>query len=356
MPLIIAEAGVNHNGSEKLALELVEAAHAAGADIVKFQTFKADLIATPSAEKANYQKRNTSESESHLEMLKNLELSESAHFTLRNRCRELGIEFLSTAFDLQSLSFLVREVGLERLKIPSGELTNAPLLLAHAKYGKDLIVSTGMADMAEIETALGVIAFGLIGSDKPPNKAAFESAFKSQAGQRELKSRVTLLHCTSEYPAPIDQVHLNAMHSIHKKFELDVGYSDHTQGIAVPIAATAIGASVIEKHFTLDKKMDGPDHKASLEPDELRSMVDGIRSAHLALGVAAKEIQPSEMVNRNIARKSIVASRDIEEGEFFSPENLSIKRPGTGLSPINYWELLDTKSSRKYRRGEIIDG
>lgn len=355
MTLIIAEAGVNHNGDEKLAFELVDAAHQAGADIVKFQTFKAKNLVTEEAKQADYQVTNTQKQESQLAMLSRLELSYDAHHELVKHCEKLGIEFLSTAFDSESLDFLVNDLGLTRLKLPSGELTNAPLVLEHARTGCDLIVSTGMATLSEIETALGVIAFGYTSDDSaPPSVQAFQEAYASDEGQQALKSKVTILHCTTEYPAPMEEINLKAMDTLGRAFGLPAGYSDHSQGITIPIAAVARGAVLIEKHFTLDNNMEGPDHKASLEPQDLAAMVNAIRQVEKALGSRVKTPTVSEVKNKTVARKSLVAARDINEGEAFSPENMTIKRPGDGMSPYRYWDMLERTASKAYRAGELI--
>lgn len=352
---IIAEAGVNHNGDESLAFALVDAAHQAGADVVKFQTFKAANLVTQQARQAAYQKANTGKEESQFAMLSRLELSFDAHLRLIKHCKSLGIEFLSTAFDNESLGFLVNELSLPTLKIPSGELTHAPFVLAHARTGCELIVSTGMATLAEVESALGVIAFGFTASgDAIPSEAAFMTAYASAAGQAALAQKVTLLHCTTEYPAPVVDINLKAMDTLAHAFHLPVGYSDHSQGITIPIAAVARGACLIEKHFTLDRTMEGPDHKASLEPNELMAMVRGIRDVELALGDGIKGPRQSEIKNKEIARKSLVAGCDIKQGTLFSVENLAIKRPGNGMSPYAYWQLLEQPAKRDYLAGELI--
>lgn len=352
---IIAEAGVNHNGDESLALALVDAAHHAGADVVKFQTFKAANLVTRAARQAAYQTANTGKEESQFAMLSRLELSFDAHLRLIDHCKSLGIEFLSTAFDTESLNFLVNELRLQTLKIPSGELTNAPFVLAHARTGCELIVSSGMATLAEVEAALGVIAFGLIASeDDLPSEAAFMAAYASEAGQAALAQKVTLLHCTTEYPAPMADINLKAMDTLAHAFRLPVGYSDHSQGITIPVAAVARGACLIEKHFTLDRTMEGPDHKASLEPNELAAMVRGIRDVELALGDGIKGPRPSELKNKEIARKSLVAECDIEEGTLLTADNMAIKRPGNGMSPYAYWQLLGKPAKRTYQAGDLI--
>jgi len=355
MTLIIAEAGVNHNGNEKLAFSLVDAAHQAGADIVKFQTFKAKNLVTENAKQAEYQITNTGKEESQLAMLARLELSYEVHHQLIAYCNKLGIEFLSTAFDFDSLDFLVNDLGLTRLKLPSGEITNAPLVLAHAQTGCDLIVSTGMATLSEIESVLGVIAFGYTAeANTAPSIEAFQAAYFSEAGKAALKQKVTVLHCTTEYPAPVVDINLNAMNTLANAFHLPVGYSDHSAGITIPIAATACGAVLIEKHFTLDKEMEGPDHKASLEPDELAQMVRGIRDVELALGDGIKGPRPSEIKNKAVARKSIVAMTSIEKGQIFDDNNLTIKRPGHGINPNRFWDVKGKTATKSYIAGDII--
>lgn len=356
MTLIIAEAGVNHNGDEALAFKLVDAAYKAGADVVKFQTFKAKKLVTATAEQADYQVANTKKKESQLQMLSRLELSYDVHHELVAYCKKLGVEFLSTAFDSESLKFLVNDLGLKKLKIPSGEVTNAPLVLEHARTGCDLIVSTGMATLAEVEAVLGVIAFGYtLASDAEPSIEAFQQAYFSEAGQTALKEKVTLLHCTTEYPAPMADINLKAMDTLATAFNLPAGYSDHSAGITIPVAAVARNAVLIEKHFTLDKNMTGPDHKASLNPQELTQMVAAIRDVELALGDGVKGPRPSEIKNKQIARKSIVASRDIMQGELMTADTLAVKRPGSGLSPYCYWDLLGQAAKRVYKEGELID-
>jgi len=352
---IIAEAGVNHNGDPELALQLVKAAAEAGADAVKFQIFKAADLVTENAEKANYQKLTSGRSETQFAMLKRLELSHDLHHELMRVANELGIGFLSTAFDSDSLKFLVDDLQINTLKIPSGEITNAPLVLEHARTGCDLIVSTGMASLGEVEAILGVIAFGLSAElYTEPSRELFGIAYSSEAGQKALKDKVILLHCTTEYPAPFSEINLRAMDTLACAFGLKVGYSDHSQGIAVPIAAAARGAMLIEKHFTLDRQMKGPDHRASLEPDELKAMVDSVRIVEQALGNGLKGRQPSEVKNKEIARKSLVAACDIAKGELFSEKNLSVKRPGTGVSPMGYWYYIGRQATKNYIEDEAI--
>ncbi|KTC66087.1 N-acetylneuraminic acid synthetase [Legionella adelaidensis] len=352
---IIAEAGVNHNGDENLAVQLIEKAAEAGADTVKFQTFKAKNLVTSKAKQAKYQQKNTGKSESQLAMLSRLELSYESQKKLVNCCKTLGINFLSSAFDFESLQFLTKELRLTTLKIPSGEITNAPLVLEHARTRSDLIVSTGMATLAEIEMILGVIAFGFIKPKETlPSLADFQKAYLSSQGQNILKEKVTLLHCTTEYPAPFAEVNLRAMDTMANAFGLPVGYSDHTEGITVPTAAAARGACIIEKHFTLDKSLEGPDHKASLNPHELTNMVQAIRIVESIMGTGVKGPQLSEIANKEIARKSLVAKKHIKKGSLFDSENLGILRPGDGLSPFRYWELLGTKAPCDLEEGELL--
>lgn len=351
---IIAEAGVNHNGSVDMALRLVDAASDAGADAVKFQTFRADLLVCKAAPKAHYQAKATGKSVTQYEMLKNLELDEVSHGTLIEYCRRKGVEFLSTPFDSESVDLLTGVFKLPRLKISSGEITNAPLLLKAARTGKPVILSTGMSSLGEIESALGVLAFGYIQSDKKPSLEGFMEAYGSCTGQKALRDNVVLLHCTSEYPAPYSDVNLRAMDTLYAAFGLPVGFSDHTQGIAVSIAAAARGAVVIEKHFTLDRDLPGPDHKASLEPRELKDMIKSIRQVEEALGSFVKTPAQSEQKNISIARKYLVAAREIKPGEIFTAENITLKRGGAGISPMYYWNLLGKKANRKYARDEVI--
>ena len=355
--LVIAEAGVNHNGSVELAHQLVDAAHAAGADVVKFQTFKAKKLVTASATQADYQSRNTGKAESQLAMLTRLELSHDAHLDLIRHCKDLGIAFLSTAFDDESLEFLTRDIQLQLLKVPSGELTNAPFVLEHARTGCELIVSTGMATLADVEAALGVIAYGLLPPDdgSVPTLSDFAAAYASEQGQAKLQEKVTLLHCTTEYPTPLHEVNLNAMRTMRETFKLPVGYSDHTAGIHVSVAAAAMGATVIEKHFTLDKGMEGPDHKASLDPAELAALVAGVREVTQSLGNGLKFPQTSEIKNMAVARKSLVAARAIAKGEAFTEDNMTVMRPGTGVSPYRYWEFLGKQAGRDYQPGDLLN-
>lgn len=351
--MVIAEAGVNHDGSLDRALELVDAAAAAGADIVKFQTFRAAKLASRSAPKADYQKRSTEGSESQYDMLRRLELDEAAHRRLIDACGARSIEFLSTPFDLDSLGLLASRLDLPRLKLGSGEVTNAPLLLAAARTGKPLIVSTGMATLAEVEMALGVLAYGFLGGDAP-GREAFADAFDRPDGRAALAAKVTLLHCTTEYPAPDEEVNLRAMDTLARTFELPVGFSDHSRGIAIAIAAVGRGATVVEKHFTMDRNLPGPDHKASLEPGELAEMVGAIRRVEVALGDGVKAPMAAERKNIAIARRSLVAARAIRIGDPFTTENLTVKRPGNGVSPMQYWDRLGQLAARDYDEDDLI--
>ncbi|MCR2066074.1 N-acetylneuraminate synthase [Campylobacter helveticus] len=326
--LIIAEAGVNHNGDLNLAKKLIEQAAKAGADVVKFQTFKAEDCVSIKAKKAKYQLENTAKDESQLEMIKKLELSREAHFELMKHCKKHNIAFLSTPFDLESVAFL-QSLNLSYFKIPSGEITNFPYLKAVAKCKKKVLLSTGMANLAEIEAALEILR---------------------KNGTRD----ITLLHCTTEYPAPFEEVNLNAIKTLKEAFKLKVGYSDHTKGIVAALGAVALGAVVIEKHFTLDKTMEGPDHKASLEPSELKELCEGIRTLEKALGNGIKKASKSEAKNIIIARKSLVAKREIQKGEKFSEQNLTTKRPGSGISAMRYEEYLGKRALKTYKKDELI--
>ena len=351
---IIAEAGVNHNGNIEIAKELVRKGAEAGVNAVKFQTFKPEHLVTRTVEKAEYQKVTTGNQESQLEMLKKLTLQARDYVELEQLCKECDVDFISTPFDSDSLHFLITELDMPFIKIPSGEITNAPFLLEIAHTHKSVMLSTGMATLGEVEQALEVLAYGYLCEDFPSDFQMIHNAFVSEKGQNILKKKVRLLHCTTQYPAPLYQVNLNAMETMTKAFGVPVGYSDHTEGIIIPIAAVAKGAVVIEKHFTLDKNMEGPDHKASLEPDELKNMVQGIRIVERAIGNGIKIPVPAELPNIHIARKSLVAAKDIEEGEVLSRENLTAKRAGEGISPMDMWFILGRKTSRSYVKDEII--
>ncbi len=326
---IIAEAGVNHNGDWEIAKKLIDVAVEADVDAVKFQTFKAEKLVCKNAEKADYQKETTEKSESHLEMLKKLELTEEMHNQLMDYCREREIMFLSTPFDVDSVDYLVG-LGMEIMKIPSGEITNYPYLRKVAQTGKKVILSTGMSDIEDVKAAVAVL---------------------KEHGSKD----IAVLHCNTEYPTPYTDVNLKAMLTLKEELEIEVGYSDHTPGIEIPIAAVAMGAQIIEKHFTLDKTMDGPDHKASLEPHELKAMVSAIRNVEVALGNGVKMPSASERKNIAIARKSIVAKCRIEKGQMFTEDNLTTKRPGTGLSPMQWKEIIGTVAQRSYNEDELIE-
>jgi N-acetylneuraminate synthase len=354
--IIIAEAGVNHNGSLQRALEMIDVAAEAGADIIKFQTFNAEQVVSRHAPKADYQTRTTGNTESQLEMARKLELDEDAHRKLMQRCRERGIEFLSSPFDMQSLQFLAHDLKLARIKIGSGEITNFPFLLAAARSGKDLILSSGMSTLGEIEAALGVIAYGYACNDTPRGKLdIFRDAYSSAEGQDALREHVGLLHCTTEYPADVADVNLKAMDTMRAAFGLPVGLSDHTLGIAIPIAAVARGARMIEKHFTLDQNLEGPDHSASLDPLQLGAMVRSIREVELALGNGIKYPTPAEKKNLPIVRRSLTAACAIAKGEVFTQENLTTKRPGTGIPAMHYWDYLGRIADRTYQEDEQIE-
>jgi len=327
---LIAEVGVNHNGSLATAKKLVDVAVAAGVDAVKFQTFNAELLVSKYAPKTRYQKITTARDESQLGMIKKLELDFNAHKELLRYCRKKKIIFLSSPFDLESINLLAR-LGLKIFKIPSGEITNLPYLRKIGSLRKKIIMSTGMANLKEIKDAIDVLV---------------------KSGTK--KESITVLQCNTEYPTPMEDVNLKAMITIQDIFKIKVGYSDHTLGIEAAIAATALGASVIEKHFTLDKNMPGPDHQASLEPDELKRMVNAVRNVEIALGSGVKEASPSEKINRGVVRKSIVAAVDIKRGERFTKENLAIKRPGTGVSPMRWDVVLGKVAKKDFYQDELI--
>jgi len=330
MPIkIIAEAGVNHNGNFDLAVKMADAARAAGADFVKYQTFQSEELASRYAEKASYQEETTGTGESQLDMLKKLTLRPEEYGRLKAHCDRIGIGFASTPFDLKSIAVL-ENLDMPFWKIPSGEVTNLPYLLAVARTKKPVVMSTGMCEMDEIQAAIDVLRAN--GTPK-----------------------ITLLHCNTEYPTPYEDVNLRAMETMRERFGLEAGCSDHTLGIEVPIAAAALGAVMIEKHFTLDRNMEGPDHRASLEPDELAAMVTAIRHIESALGTGEKTVSPSERKNMNIARKSIAAQRTIRKGERFTEENITTKRPGSGVSPMRWFEVLGTRAVRDFKEDELIE-
>lgn len=351
---IIAEAGVNHNGRRDLAFALVDAAARAGADAVKFQTFDATKLAAKSAPKAAYQKTVTDRHESQLDMLRKLELSREWHGELQAHARASGIEFLSTAFDPDSLDFLV-ELGMPLFKVPSGELTNAPLLWRFARTGKPLVISTGMATLSEVEQGLAVVAHAFNAADEPSDMDEVWYGWSQPAWRRSLQSRVTLLHCTSQYPTPMREVNLRAMDTLAEAFHLPVGYSDHTEGILIPVAAVARGARLIEKHFTLDRTLPGPDHQASLEPAQLLQMVQEIRALSLALGDGDKAPQPSEWDTRRAARQQVVAARALPVGSVFARDDLGTARCGRGRLASGLWELVGQVATREYSAGEVIE-
>ena len=325
---IIAEAGVNHNGSFELACKLVDAAKEAGVDCIKFQTFKSEKLVSHTAQKADYQKSTTGDG-SQVDMLKKLELSYDEFIDLKKYCDKTGITFLSTPFDFDSIDFL-NSIDMPFWKIPSGEITNYPYLVALARTGKPVVMSTGMCDLEEIREAVKVL---------------------TDNGVTDIK----LLHCNTEYPTPYEDVNLKAMQTIKDKFGYDVGYSDHTKGIEVPIAAVAMGATVVEKHFTLDRNMKGPDHKASLEPDELADMVKSIRNIEKAVGDGDKTPSPSERKNKAVARKSIVAKCKVYKGDILTEDNITVKRPGNGISPMKWNEVIGTKAVRDFEEDELIE-
>ena len=330
--LIIAEAGVNHNGDIAKAKALIDKGAEAGVDYVKFQTFKAEKLVTKQAQRASYQDKNTQNNDSQYEMLKKLELSQVLHQELMDYCNQKGVKFLSTGFDTESLVFLA-QLGITIAKVPSGEITNLPYLRQVASLFPEVILSTGMATIDEIKDAVKVLTDNGVSKDK-----------------------ITILHCNTEYPTPMEDVNLKAMLHIQRELGLPIGYSDHTLGIEVPIAAVALGATVIEKHFTLDKTLPGPDHKASLEPNELKAMVSAIRNIEKAIGGSGlKEVSKSEEKNKPIARKSIVASTDIKKGNIFTPENLTVKRPGTGISPMQWDEVIGKEAKRDFQEDELIE-
>ncbi len=326
---IIAEAGVNHNGNLELAKKLVDAAAEAGADAVKFQTFVPENIVSRYAEKADYQKETTDKAESQLDMLRKLMLKKEWHQVLIDYAKAKGIQFISTPFDLESIDFLAT-LNLPLYKIPSGEITNLPYLEKVGKLGKPVILSTGMSDMGEVKEAVGILK----------NNGC---------------PKVSVLHCNTQYPTPYEDVNLAVMNSLKEELKLEIGYSDHTLGIEVPIAAVAMGATIIEKHFTLDKSMEGPDHKASLEPNELIAMVRGIRNIEKAFGTGDKRVTESEAANKAVVRKSIVARRDIKQGEVFSDNNITVKRPGTGISPMRWYEVIGKTAIHDFKEDEKIE-
>lgn len=351
---VIAEAGVNHNGDKDLAIQLIDVAAAAGANAVKFQTFDAAALATKDAPKATYQKETTGTSETQFEMLKRLELPQDWHFELRDYCATKNMDFLSAAFDSSSLKFLVEKIGMKTIKVPSGEITNGPFLLEIAKTGRNIILSTGMSTINDIRCALGVLAFGLTPQDTQPTMQAFEDSFASTTGQLALKDNVSILQCTSAYPTPLDEANIRVISTLKDTFGLRTGFSDHTEGTLASPAAVALGAEIIEKHFTLDRALPGPDHKASLEPDELGRMISDIRDVERSLGNGIKKPQPSEIDTANVARKSLFTTRIIAKGEVFSEDSLVAQRPGNGVSPMQFWDQIGIVAQRQFRPGEKL--
>lgn len=351
---IIAEAGVNHNGQRELAFELINQAARAGADAVKFQTFNASKLASVTAPKALYQKTTTDAEESQQAMLRKLELPRDWHADLQAHAKDKGIEFISTAFDNDSLDFL-GTLDIPFFKVPSGELVNGPLLWQFARTGKPLIVSTGMATLSEVEQGLAIITHALVNDQEPADMDDVWRCWSDGQARARLQGHVTLLHCTSQYPTPLAEVNLRAMDTLQQAFGLEVGYSDHTQGVLIPVAAVARGARVIEKHFTLDRSMPGPDHKASLEPAELADMIAQIRGLEQALGLPAKLPQPSEWDTRKAARQQVMVVRDISAGECFSRDDLSTARCGGGLPATALWGLVGAVATRSYRAGEAVE-
>ncbi|GIX18284.1 MAG: N-acetylneuraminate synthase [Rhodothalassiaceae bacterium] len=354
---VIAEAGVNHNGDPALALRLVEAAAAAGADAVKFQTFDPAALARPGAPKARYQDRAGAAGGDQRAMLEALTLPREVYRDLKAAAEERGLVFLSTAFDEASLRFLAEELAVTRFKIASGEITNAPLLRAHALYDRPMLVSTGMATLGEIEFALAILAHAHLSPARAPmRREEALDALGDEAARAWLAGRVTLLHCVSDYPAADDILNLNSIPTLEAVFGLPVGYSDHSAGVWAAPAAVALGARVIEKHFTLDRSLPGPDHRASLEPDELARMIAGIRTVERALGRPGKPISEAERATRRVARRGIVATRPIAAGEPLTAENMAVLRPAEGADPFSWWQLLGRSAPRAYAPGEPIDG
>ena len=354
--IIIAEAGVNHNGSLELAIELVKQAKQSGADYVKFQTFSSDRLASIHAPKAMYQKQTTNgASETQYDMLKRLELTASMHEKIYEECERQGIQFLSTPFDSDSLKYLDKNFAMDYIKLGSGEITNAPLLLDAAKTNKKIILSTGMATLQEIEDALSVIGFGYYSSiTELPSKEKFKAVYQKHTVRELLSSKVSLLHCTTEYPTQKSDVNLNAMNTMRNHFNVECGYSDHTEGVDVALFAVAAGAHIIEKHFTLDKSLPGPDHKASLDAEQLKYMVSRIREVEFILGDGVKAPVKSELSNRLVARKGLKATQEIKKNQLFTEQNIMPKRPENGRSPFDYWELLNQKSTQEYTKDDAI--
>jgi N-acetylneuraminate synthase len=352
---VIAEAGVNHDGAPERALQLVDAAADAGADAIKFQLFRPDSLAGRTAAKAEYQKLATDAGEGQLAMLRRLELPRESFKELQARAAARGLDFLCTPFDPGSLDHLLGALRLRTIKVGSGDLTNAPLLLAIARAGARVILSTGMATLAEIEEALSVLAFGYGEATAAPGRERFAAAYAGSEGRARLGGRVTLLHCTTEYPAPPASINLAGMDTLRAAFALPVGFSDHSLGHDIAVAAVARGAVMIEKHLTLDRALPGPDHAASLEPGPFRAMVAAIRAVEAAIGDGRKVAQPAELANRTIARRSLVAARPIAKGERFTLDNLAVKRPAGGLAPIELWSLVGRPAPRDFAVDDPVE-
>ncbi|AOV08504.1 N-acetylneuraminate synthase [Sporosarcina ureilytica] len=352
---IIAEAGVNHNGSFEMAKQLIEAAKKSGVDAVKFQTFKTENLVTPDAQQANYQVNNLGGATSQFEMLKKLELSYEEFIELKRYCDTLEIEFLSTPFDFESVDFLLDDIGMSTFKIPSGELTNSPFIHYIATKRKPMIISTGMATMDDIHEALSFLAYGLAFPNQLVNLEKVQAFYHTDEAKLLLREYVTVLHCTTEYPAPFETINLTAINQMKNELQLPIGFSDHSEGITVPIAAVALGAVVLEKHITLNRQLPGPDHRASLEPKELEQMVNGIRVIEQSLGTGIKKPTTIEFENRQAARKSVVAKVPIAIGETITENHLVIKRPGNGMPPYTYWSLIGKTAKKSYETDELLD-
>jgi N-acetylneuraminate synthase len=359
--LIIAEAGVNHNGSLARALEMVDVAHAAGADIIKFQTFSADKLARKDAQLADYQRNGGDDSRTQWDLLKGLELSHEEFVALRDHAAQIGIEFLSTGFDLDELDFLIGELSIPLVKVASGDLTFAPMLVKSGASGLPVILSTGMATLDEIDSALDFIAWGIaqslgvVAADASPTTEARHAIRAEKAVNAAMRERLTILHCTTQYPAELDILNLRAIPLIANRFGLPVGYSDHSAGAVASVAAVALGATVIEKHFTLDKSLEGPDHAASLDPEELRGLVRDIRSTSTALGKPVKECQPVEVSNKAVVRRSLVATRTISAGSTITEADLECRRPGAGRTAFDFYDVVGTVAARDYNEGDYLD-
>ena len=352
---IIAEIGVNHDGELHKALDLIDVASEAGANAVKFQTFNSESLSTKYAKKASYQRIKSKKSESQLDMLRKLELSRGDYQAIKKKCLERNIQFMSTAFDSESLKFLVEIMKVKTLKVPSGEITNGPFLLEHARTGLNIILSSGMSNLKEVETALAYICFGYLNPKKEVKPQEVYKSYHSKEGKSILEEKVIILHCTSQYPAPLEDINLNALRTLKREFGTRIGYSDHSLGYLVSSSAISLGADVIEKHITLDKNLPGPDHGASLDPDEFKEFVKVIKDTEVFLGDGIKRITTSEEETKDVARKSIVANQFIKKGEIFTDENLTIKRPGIGMSPMQVWDLFGKESPKDFSKDEIIE-